>query len=232
VTPLVEVRELKYQYEDGTEALRGVDFRLDAGESVAVFGANGSGKSTFALHLNGLLHGEGSVKICGIEVSQDTAAAARRKVGMVFQDSDTQLFMPTVLEDVAFGLLNQGVPPDEAKERAKIALERTGISRAAAKAPYHLSAGEKKKVAIAGILALDPEVMVLDEPTTFLDPPGQRALADLLRNLPQAKILITHDTPFALATCTRAVFFSDGRIAAEDTVRNIADRFGWEFPAS
>jgi cobalt/nickel transport system ATP-binding protein len=138
--------------------------------------------------------------------------------------------MPTVLEDVAFGLLNQGVPAAEAVERAQSSLARTGMSGAITKAPYHLSAGEKKRVAIAGILALEPEVLVLDEPTTFLDPPGQRALADLLRNLTQAKILITHDTRFALATCTRAVFFQNGMVAAEGTVRNIADRFGWEFP--
>jgi len=228
--PLVEVAGLTYRYEDGTEALRGIDFRLMAGESVALFGANGSGKSTFARHLNGLLMGKGKVTVCGIEVSSRTANSIRRKVGLVFQDSDTQLFMPTVLEDVAFGLLNQGIAPDEAKKRAMAALDRAGMLSAMGKAPYHLSAGEKKRVAIAGILALEPEILVLDEPTTFLDPPGQRALAELLRNLPQAKILITHDTPFAFATCTRAVFFRDGVVEAEGTVRSIADRFGWEFP--
>ena len=228
--PLVEVAGLTYRYEDGTEALKGIDFRLMAGESVALFGANGSGKSTFARHLNGLLMGKGKVTVCGIEVSSRTANSIRRKVGLVFQDSDTQLFMPTVLEDVAFGLLNQGIAPDEATKRATAALDRAGMLSAKGKAPYHLSAGEKKRVAIAGILALEPEILVLDEPTTFLDPPGQRALAELLRHLPQAKILITHDTPFALATCTRAVFFRDGEVEAEGTVRNIADRFGWEFP--
>jgi cobalt/nickel transport system ATP-binding protein len=231
VSPVIDVRDLRYRYEDGTEALKGVDFRLQPGESVALFGANGSGKSTFALHLNGLLSGRGNISVCGIEVSRQTAAIVRRKVGLVFQDSDTQLFMPSVLEDVAFGLLNQGVPPDLARERARLALEQAGMSGAEHKAPYHLSAGEKKRVAIAGILTLEPEVLVLDEPTTFLDPPGQRALADLLRNLPQAKILITHDTQFALAVCTRAVFFRDGVVAGEGTVREIADRFSWESPA-
>jgi cobalt/nickel transport system ATP-binding protein len=227
MTPVIEVRDLRYRYEDGTEALKGVNFCLQAGESVALFGANGSGKSTFAQHLIGLLTGQGSITVCGIPVTRQNAAAVRRKVGLVFQDSETQLFMPTVLEDVAFGLLNQGMQPDEARKRAGVALERAGMSGASDKAPYHLSAGEKKRVAIAGILALEPEVLVLDEPTTFLDPPGQRALADLLRNLPQAKILITHDTQFALATCTRGVFFRDGAIAGEDSVGNIADRFGW-----
>jgi cobalt/nickel transport system ATP-binding protein len=229
VTPLIEVRGLRYRYDDGTEALKGVSFRLHPGETVALLGANGSGKTTFALHLNGLLAGEGQVTVCGLSVDRQNLPAVRRKIGLVFQDSDSQLFMPTVLEDVAFGLLNQGVPPEEARKRARVALEQAGMSAASARPPYHLSAGEKKKVAIAGILALEPEILVLDEPTTFLDPPGQRALADLLRNLPQAKILITHDMPFALAMCSRAVFFQNGTVAAEGPVRQIVDRFSWQF---
>jgi len=137
--------------------------------------------------------------------------------------------MPSVLEDVAFGLLNLGVHPVDAAARAKEALERVGMGAAVGRAPYHLSAGEKKRVAIAGILAMDPEILVLDEPTTFLDPPGQRALAGLLAGLPQAKILVTHDIPFADAICNRAVFFERGRIAAEGPVAEIAARFGWDF---
>lgn len=229
--PVVEVRSLKYRYPDGTEALKGVDFRLEAGEGVALLGANGSGKTTFALHLNGLLSGSGAVRICGMEVTPASLAAIRRKVGMVFQDADSQLFMPTVIEDVGFGLLNQGLAPEEACERAQIALEQVGMVGTGSRAPHHLSAGEKRRVALAGILALDPEILVLDEPTTFLDPPGQRALSDLLRNLPQAKILITHDMPFALATCSRAVFFHDGSVAAEGPVEEIAARFGWGLAA-
>ena len=228
---VVEVRGLSFRYPDGTEALKGIDFHLDAGESVALLGPNGSGKSTFALHLNGLLTGEGLVRVCGGEVTRASLAAVRRKVGLVFQDSDTQLFMPTVLEDVAFGLLNQGLTPQAAVERALRALERVGMAGAPSRAPHHLSAGEKKRVALAGILALEPDVLVLDEPTTFLDPPGQRALADLLRNLPQAKILITHDIPFARATCSRAVFFREGIVAWEGPVEEVATRFGWDFSA-
>jgi energy-coupling factor transporter ATP-binding protein EcfA2 len=227
--PLVLVRQLKYQYEDGTMALNGVDFRLDAGETVALLGENGSGKTTFALHLNGLLTGSGSVEVCGLEVNTKNAATVRRKIGLVFQDSESQLFMPTVLEDVAFGPLNQGMSPAKATERALIALEQVGMAQAAGKAPYHLSAGQKKRVAIAGILAVDPEILVLDEPTTFLDPPGQRALAALLEGLPQAKILITHDTAFARATCTRAVFFRKGVIEQEGTVEEVAKLQDWEF---
>lgn len=228
---VVEVRGLHYRYPDGTEALKGVDFRLDVGEQVALLGANGSGKTTFALHLNGLLRGQGIVRICGVDVSPASLAAVRRKVGMVFQDADSQLFMPTVIEDVGFGLLNQGVSPAEACERARLALEHVGMGGAASRAPHHLSAGEKRRVALAGILALDPEILVLDEPTTFLDPPGQRALADLLRSLPQAKILITHDMSFARATCSRAVFFREGSVAAEGPVGEVAARFGWDFAA-
>ena len=225
---LIEVRGLQYQYDDGTPALNGVDFRLDAGETVALLGPNGSGKTTFALHLNGLLTGEGSIEVCGLPLEKKNLAAIRRKVGLVFQDSDSQLFMPTVLEDVAFGLLALGVEAPIARERALVALKTTGMSAAASRAPYHLSAGEKKRVAIAGILAMEPEILVLDEPTTFLDPPGQRALAELLCQLPQAKILVTHDIPFAAALCKRAVFFENGRIAADGRISEVVTRFGWE----
>src|SRR5437016_3105294 len=198
MTPVIEVRDLRYRYEDGTVALNGVDFVLHAGETVAMLGPNGSGKTTFALHLNGLLTGQGQVEVCGLPVDTHNAARVRHKIGMVFQESDSQLFMPTVIDDVSFGPLNHGSAPEEAVERALSALERVGMASAAGKAPYHLSAGEKKRVAIAGVLAMEPEILVLDEPTTFLDPPAQRSLARLLADLPQAKILITHDMPFAL----------------------------------
>jgi cobalt/nickel transport system ATP-binding protein len=230
---LIDVRGLEYWYEDGTAALRGIDFQLYAGESVALLGPNGSGKTTFALHLNGLLAtdhpGHGTVEVCGLPVIKQNLPAVRRKVGMVFQDSDSQLFMPTVLDDVAFGPLNLGMEPVEAARHARTALARTGMADAERRAPYHLSAGEKKRVAIAGILAMDPQLLVLDEPTTFLDPPGQRDLAELLRNLPQSKIVITHDTHFARAVCSRAVFFQKGQIAGSGDITDIVDRFNWEF---
>jgi cobalt/nickel transport system ATP-binding protein len=225
--PLIDVRGLRYSYDDGTLALNGVDFQLFPGESVALLGANGSGKTTFVLHLNGLLIGSNPMSICGMEVNQKNLPEIRRKVGVVFQDSDEQLFMPTVLEDVAFGPLNLGLEPKEALSRAAICLEQAGIAAAAGKSPYHLSAGEKRRVAIAGVIAMSPEILVLDEPTTFLDPPGQRELLQLLHRLPQAKILVTHDTQFARAIATRAVFFEKGRIVASGSVDELAAQFAW-----
>lgn len=226
---LVEVRGLRFRYPDGTQALDGIDFSLDGGESVALFGSNGSGKTTFAMHLNGLLEGEGEVQVCGLDAKGKNLESIRGKVGMVFQDADNQLFMPTVLEDVAFGLLNRGLDAAEAAARARSALDAVGMSRAAERAPYHLSAGEKKRVALAGILVTEPEILVLDEPTTFLDPPAQRVLADLLRGLPQAKVVVTHNTRFAHTVCDRAVFFERGKIAARGSVEEIVTRFDWDF---
>jgi cobalt/nickel transport system ATP-binding protein len=227
-TPLIETDGLRHRYDDGTAALDGVDFRLHAGESVALLGANGSGKTTFILCLTGLLHGEGEARVCGLPVEKANLAAIRRKIGVVFQDSESQLFMPTVLEDVTFGPLNLGMSPREAQDRAVTALRQVGLEGAARKAPYHLSAGEKKRAAIAGILAMQPEILALDEPTTFLDPPGQRALVQLLRELPQAKVIVTHDVAFARAVCGRAVFFDRGRIAGQGSVDEMVERFDWD----
>jgi cobalt/nickel transport system ATP-binding protein len=226
--PLIDVRDLHFQYDDGTVALRGVDFQLFPGETVAVLGANGSGKTTFVLHVNGLLKGTGSVTVCGMPVERDTLTAVRQKVGLIFQDSDNQLFMPTVIEDVSFGPLNLGLDRQEAEVRARAALDEVGMAHACAKAPYHLSAGEKKRVAIAGILAMRPEILILDEPTTFLDPPGQNALLELLDRLPQAKILVTHDVDCARVLANRAVFFEKGRIAGEGSVEEVIGRFNWD----
>lgn len=212
---LIEARGLRYRYPDGTQALDGVDFHLDAGECVAVFGANGSGKTTFVLQLNGLLKGEGSLRV-------------NRRIGLVFQDSDDQLFMPTVLEDVAFGPRNLGLSPDAANQRARKVLEQVGLLHAAHKPPYHLSAGEKRRAAIAGVLAMEPDILIFDEPTTYLDPPAERDLARLLDSLPQAKLLVTHDIAFARALATRAVFFERGRVAGEGPVDEVITRFDWD----
>lgn len=225
---LIEVEGLRHRYDDGTAALDGVDFRLEEGESVALLGANGSGKTTFLLCVTGLLAGEGFTRVCGVPVIKPNLPAVRRKIGVVFQDSESQLFMPTALEDVAFGPLNLGMTPADAQARARSALRQVGMEAAEAKAPYHLSAGEKKRVAIAGVLAMRPEVLALDEPTTFLDPPAQRSLIHLLRELPQAKMIVTHDAAFARAVCGRAVFFERGRIAGAGAVDDLVQRFGWD----
>ncbi|MBI3208136.1 MAG: ABC transporter ATP-binding protein [Candidatus Solibacter usitatus] len=226
--PVIDAQQVRYSYSDGTSALNGIDFHLYPGETVALLGRNGSGKTTFVLHLNGLLQGEGTIQVCGMAVCRQNLAAIRAKVGMVFQDSDEQLFMPTVLEDVAFGPRNLGLGVDHAVQRAREALSQTGVADLAGRAPYHLSAGEKRRVALAGVLAMSPEVLVLDEPTTFLDPPAERELIRLLKSLPQAKIVVTHDMPFARALATRAVFFEKGRVVANGPIEEIASRFHWE----
>jgi cobalt/nickel transport system ATP-binding protein len=217
MSAIVEVRSLLYRYPDGSLALNGVDFDLFTQECVALFGANGSGKTTFALHLAGLLEGEGELNVQG-------------RVGIVFQDPNDQLFMPTVIEDVAFGPRNLGLSLEESAIRANAALEQVGLTHVAQRAPYHLSAGEKRRAAIAGVLAMQPDLLILDEPTTFLDPPATRSLAHLLSTLPQAKLLVTHDVAFARALATRAVFFENGRAAASGPVEEIVTRFDWDFP--
>jgi cobalt/nickel transport system ATP-binding protein len=227
MNPIVSVRGLRYTWDDGTEALRGIDFDLAEGQCIALLGPNGSGKTTFALHLNGILKGSGTVVIDGLPVEERNLRQIRQRVGLVFQDSDNQLFMPTVLEDVAFGLLTSGMDREQAETRAREALAETGMLHRENRAPWHLSAGEKKRTAIAGILAMAPKLLVLDEPTTFLDPPGQRELVQLLARLPQAKIIITHDVQFARLLTQEAAFFQDGVIAARGHVDDIAAHFGW-----
>jgi cobalt/nickel transport system ATP-binding protein len=229
MTPLIEVRDLHFQYEDGTKALEGVNFTLYPGETVALLGANGSGKTTFVLQLNGVLRGEGSITICGLPLTKETLPQIRSKIGMVFQDSDEQLFMPTVLDDVAFGPLNQGMPEEAARAKAKSVLEQADLAHVWNKAPYHLSAGEKRRVALAGVLAMEPEILVLDEPTTFLDPPAERNLLHLLSGLPQAKLIVTHNVQLAGNLASRAVFFEKGKLVASGPVDEIARRFEWNY---
>jgi cobalt/nickel transport system ATP-binding protein len=224
---LIEATGVRYQYEDGTLALDGVDFHLDSGETLVLLGSNGSGKTTFLLHLNGLLRGEGTVVVTGLPVERRYLPIIRRRVGIVFQDPDEQILMPSVLEDVAYGPLNLGLSPEKAEQKARSCLRAVGLDALADRPPYHLSGGEKRKVAIAGILAMEPEILLLDEPTTSLDPPSQRDLVKILRQLPQAKIVATHNMAFARAIGTRAVFFERGKVAGEGTVEEMIEQFGW-----
>jgi energy-coupling factor transporter ATP-binding protein EcfA2 len=226
--PIVEVAGLRFRYPDGTEALRGIDLRVEASETLVLLGANGSGKTTFLLHLNGLLRGDGRIAIAGVDLTTPSLQTIRSKVGLVFQNADDQVLMPTVLQDVAFGLLNHGCETTLALNKARAMLDQLHLGHLADREPHHLSEGEKRRVALAGVLVMEPELLVLDEPTTSLDPPGQREFTALLLRQPQAKIVSTHDVSFASKIATRAVFFDNGLITDEGTVEEVARRQGWE----
>ncbi len=219
---LVEVKDLAFAYPDGTEALRGVSFRITHGECVAVIGGNGAGKSTLLQHLNGyLMPGRGEVRVGDFSLTRETAPAVRRSVGMVFQDPDDQLFMPTVIEDVAFGPLNLGLSPDEAGKRALAALERVGMVHLKGRPPYKLSAGEKRAVAIATVLAALPDILVMDEPSSHLDPRGRRRLMDLLRSFEHTRIIATHDLEMVVEICPRVILLDHGQVMADGLTREI-----------
>ncbi|BDU77074.1 energy-coupling factor ABC transporter ATP-binding protein [Mesoterricola sediminis] len=214
--PILEVRDLAYAYPDGTRALRGLAFALAPGERVAVVGANGAGKSTLLQHLNGtLLPAAGTVAVGGVPVAPAALDTVRRAVGMVFQDPDDQLFMPTVYEDVAFGPRNQGLPEAEVDARVRAALEQVDALRLAPKPPYRLSAGEKRRAALATALALEPDILVLDEPTSGLDPRGRRQLIEMLRAFPHAQLVATHDVDLVLELCPRTLVLHDGQLRAD-----------------
>lgn len=212
----LDVRGLEFSYPDGTEVLRGVDLEIGTGQRVALLGPNGAGKTTFVLHLIGILRGSaGSVAIDGIELTDATVRDLRARVGFVFQDPDDQLFMPTVRQDVAFGPANFGVEGDALELRVKEALSMVGMEHAAAKAPHHLSGGERRRVAIATVLAMRPSILILDEPSTNLDPAGRRELAEILAGLDVTLLMVTHDLPYAFEVCERSVVMSGGVIAAD-----------------
>ncbi len=219
---IVEVVDLRYSYPDGTKALKGLSFRITHGESVAVVGANGAGKSTLLLHLNGYLTPQhGTVRIGDYPLTKETLQEIRRTVGMVFQDPDDQLFMPTVQEDVAFGPLNLGLPSKEVESRVTAALERVGASALKNRAPYHLSGGEKRAVAIATVLAMSPDILVMDEPSSNLDPAARRRLINLLKSFQHTKIIATHDLDMVMDLCARTIVFHHGKIAADGPTEEI-----------
>jgi len=219
---VVEIRDLFFAYADGTEALKGVSFRIEHGEAVAIVGANGAGKSTLLLHLNGYLPTtRGEVCIGDIPLTRGTAAMVRRAVGMVFQDPDDQLFMPTVAEDVAFGPLNAGLPSDQIESRIASALERVGMAHVRDRPPYRLSAGEKRAVAIATVLAMAPDILVMDEPSSHLDPRARRRLIELLRSFEHTRIIATHDLELCVEVCTRVIVLDGGKIVADGPTREI-----------
>ena len=215
----IEIMNLKYRYHDGTEALRGVSFRVAPGECVALLGPNGSGKSTVLLHLNGILpeklSGDSAVKILGSPITTDNLEIIRRQVGLVFQDPDDQLFCPTVQEDVAFGPQQLGLSEMEVAERVNKSLAQAGLAEFGRRATHHLSHGEKRRVCLAGVLACEPAILVLDEPTSDLDPRGRREFKALLRQIPATKLIATHDLELAVELCARTIVLDRGKIVAE-----------------
>jgi cobalt/nickel transport system ATP-binding protein len=219
---IVEAKKLRHVYPDGTVALQDVSFRITHGESVAVIGANGAGKSTLLLHLNGYLTPTGGdVRIGDYPLTRETLPEVRRTVGMVFQDPDDQLFMPTVYDDVAFGPLNLGFPPDETDRRVLDALARVGMAHLRDKPPYRLSGGEKKRAAIATVLSMSPAILVMDEPTAGLDPFARRQLMGLLGEFRHTKIFTSHDLDMVLELCERTIILKEGLVAADGPTRDI-----------
>ncbi|RBY96685.1 cobalt ABC transporter ATP-binding protein [Blastococcus sp. TF02-8] len=214
--PSLLVEDLAFAYPDGHQALFGVDLRIEQGERVALLGPNGAGKTTLVLHLNGILRGgRGRVSVAGLEVAKRSLPEIRRRVGVVFQDPDDQLFMPTVGEDVAFGPRNLGLPEDEVAARVADALARVRMADAADRPPHHLSFGQRRRVAVATVLAMQPEIVVLDEPSSNLDPAGRRELAEVLDELPVTLLMVTHDLPYAAQLCPRSVILDGGVVVAD-----------------
>ena len=211
----VRARNLRFSYPGGRPVLAGLDLDVARGERVAIFGPNGAGKTTLMLHLNGLLRGDGDLHVTGLAVGPATERALRARVGLVFQDPDDQLFMPTVAEDVAFGPLNLGLDRERTQARVHEALAAVGMEHAAGRAPHQLSMGERRRVAVATVLAMRPELLVLDEPSANLDPRARRELLEVLERLDCTLLVVTHDLPFAAELCQRAVILAGGCVAAD-----------------
>ena len=218
----LKINNLSYAYPDGHKALKGIDFSINQGESIAILGPNGAGKTTLILHLNGIL-GElkGEIEVDGLEYSTENIGKIRKTVGVVFQDPDDQLFMPTVIEDVMFGPKNFGYSNEESETNAVEALKMVGMENFQDRAPHHLSFGQKRKVAIATVLASKPKLLVLDEPASNLDPASRRDLIDILIKLDISIILVTHDLPMALEICERSLVLNEGIIKEDSLTKDI-----------
>jgi cobalt/nickel transport system ATP-binding protein len=222
MTPALLVDGLAYAYPDGTQALFGVNLRVDPGERVAVLGPNGAGKTTLVMHLNGVLQaGAGRIEVAGLPVTKQHIKEIRRRVGVVFQDPDDQLFMPTVREDVAFGPANFGVTGEALETAVATAMAAVNVSDLVAKSPLHLSFGQRRRVAVATVLACDPEIMVLDEPSANLEPIARRELAEVLLSLNRTMLMVTHDLPYALQLCPRSIVIDGGVIVADGPTEEI-----------
>lgn len=218
----IQFSDVHYSYPGGTEVLKGITFRVTHGEKVALLGLNGAGKSTLLLHTNGLLMPtQGEVNVGDVPVIKKTLPLIRQTVGMVFQDSDDQLFMPTVAEDVAFGPMNMRLPKEEVDRRVRVSLAAVGAEELASRSPATLSGGEKKRAAIATVLSMEPSILVMDEPTSGLDATGQRQLVALLKRFTHTCLIATHDLALAAQLCPRSIIMVDGRIAWDGRTANL-----------
>jgi cobalt/nickel transport system ATP-binding protein len=213
--PILEIENLSFAYHDGTPVLDGLDLSILHADSVGFIGPNGAGKSTLLMHCNGVLRGTGVVRVGGVAIGPATLSEVRRRVGWVAQDSDDQLFMPTLFEDLAFGPLNLGLPPDEVRRRVAEALQTVGLTGLERRPPHHLSGGEKKAAAIATVLSMKPDIILLDEPTNDLDHASRRALIRLLKDLPVTRVIASHDLELVLELCRRVVLLDRGRVIAD-----------------
>lgn len=212
---MLSIEQLNFTYPDGHPALYGIDLQVNRGEKLALVGPNGAGKSTLMLHINGILSGQGFIQVAGLQVNRANLPVIRAKVGLVFQNPDDQLFSPTVFEDVAFGPLHMGFTEAEVRHRVEKALHQVGMQGYAERLSHHLSVGEKKRITIATVLSMEPEILVLDEPTAGLDPRARRNLIILLKSLPQTMLVSTHDMRLVKELFSRMVIFDEGRIVAD-----------------
>ena len=218
----LNINNLSYSYPDGHEALKDIGFSIQKRESIAILGPNGAGKTTLILHLNGILGNlSGKIEVDGLKYTTENIAKIRETVGVVFQDPDDQLFMPTVIEDVMFGPKNFGYSNEDAEKNAVEALRMVGMDDFQDRAPHHLSFGQKRKVAIATVLASKPKLLVLDEPASNLDPASRRDLIEILKNLNISIILVTHDLPMALEICERSLILNEGEIKEDSQTKTI-----------
>ena len=222
----IEIRNLNYVYPDGTKALRDINLDVFIGESVGVIGPNGAGKTTLLLHLNGILKGTGKICVLDFKMNGKNLAQIRKKVGLVFQDPENQLFMPTVFDDVSFGPINMMLPRAEIETSVNEALKEVGMLDSIKRSSHHLSFGEKKRVSIATVMSMGPEILALDEPTSNLDPRGRRDIIRLLKGINKTKVIASHDLQMICELCSRYVFLDKGVIVKSDsTPKNLANLF-------
>jgi cobalt/nickel transport system ATP-binding protein len=217
----IEVSNLNFSYPDGTVALRDISLSISPGEKVALVGPNGAGKSTLILHLNGILTGQGQVRVCSLDVVKENLGRIRSCVGLVFQSPEDQLFSPTVFDDVAFGPLYQGLPRQQVLQRVDEALEAVHMRDYKQRVSHHLSMGEKKRIAIATVLSMQPEVLVLDEPTGGLDPRARRSLIHLLQELPLTMLASTHDMLLVREIFPRMIILDEGQLVADGPTQTL-----------